>query len=144
MQELPLCAPEIWANKIMSRTFVPHYVRQHGLEEYFRFILMSSEIGIRKPSAEIFRIAAQRLGILPGECAYVGDIISRDVRGIRNAGIKIDNPGVAYKERHTLEKAMMWIAILKISAKFQKSFECIMPCSVNRNNLRKRLQHTEI
>lgn len=90
------------ANNIMSTTFVPHYVQQNGLEEYFSFILMSSEIGIRKPSAEIFHMAAQRLGVLPGECAYVGDTISRDVRGVRNAGlaimIKIDNPGVAYKD----------------------------------------------
>jgi putative hydrolase of the HAD superfamily len=80
----------------MSTTFVPCFVEKNGISQYFQFILMSSQIGVRKPDSRIFHMAAEKLGVLPGECAYVGDTISRDVRGVRNAGlammIKIDNP----------------------------------------------------
>jgi putative hydrolase of the HAD superfamily len=90
------------ANNIMSTTFVPYFTEKNGISPYFQFILMSSQIGVRKPDSGIFHMAAERLGVLPGECAYVGDTISRDVRGVRNAGlammIKIDNPAVAYKD----------------------------------------------
>lgn len=90
------------ANNIMSTTFVPYFVEKQGISQYFQFILMSSQIGIRKPDSRIFHMATEKLDVLPGECAYIGDTISRDVRGVRNAGlammIKIDNPAVAYKD----------------------------------------------
>ncbi len=90
------------ANNIMSTTFVPYFVEKAEVGQFFDFILMSSQIGIRKPDPRIFHMAAEKLGVLPEDCAYVGDTISRDVRGVRNAGlammIKIDNPAVAYKD----------------------------------------------
>ena len=42
------------------------------------------------------------MGLKPSELAYVGDTISRDVRGVRNAGwrmmIQIENPLIAHRD----------------------------------------------
>lgn len=89
-------------SNIMSTTFVPRILAEHGVEQYFETLTMSSVCGIRKPRADIFDIALKEMGIPKEEAAYVGDTISRDVRGIRNAGwplmIQIDNPRIYHKD----------------------------------------------
>ena len=90
-------------SNIISTSVVSHFLREYGVEQYMECVILSSETGIRKPSPEIFRVAEQQLGLKPEELAYVGDTISRDVRGVRNAGwrcmIQIRNPGVAHRDR---------------------------------------------
>lgn len=89
-------------SNIISRTVVPHFLAEYGLTDFMECVVTSSATGIRKPSAEIFRVAEREMGLKPEELAYVGDTISRDVRGARNAGwrlmIQIDNPGVAHRD----------------------------------------------
>ena len=74
-------------SNIISTTFVPERLEHYGIAPYMECVVTSCETGIRKPAARIFRIAADRLKTPVGECAYVGDRISRDVIGSRNAGI---------------------------------------------------------
>jgi putative hydrolase of the HAD superfamily len=74
-------------SNIISTTFVPERLELYRIAPYMGCVVTSSETGIRKPAREIFLIAADRLGLTPGECAYVGDRISRDVIGSRNAGM---------------------------------------------------------
>ncbi|MDO5399599.1 MAG: HAD family hydrolase [Eubacteriales bacterium] len=89
-------------SNIISRSVVPHFLAEYGLSGYMSCQILSCEAGIRKPSADIFRLAEQALGLPPEELAYVGDTISRDVRGVRNAGwrlmIQIQNPGIAHRD----------------------------------------------
>ena len=89
-------------SNIMSTTFVPRILEEHGVRQYFETLTMSSVCGIRKPRADIFDIALKEMGIPKEEAAYVGDTISRDVRGISNAGwplmIQIDNPRIYHKD----------------------------------------------
>ena len=89
-------------SNIISRTIVPHLMAEYGLADYMECVITSACTGIRKPSAEIFRIAERAMGLAPSELAYVGDTLSRDVRGVRNAGwrlmIQIDNPAVAHRD----------------------------------------------
>ena len=86
----------------MSTTFVPRILEEHGIAQYFETITMSSVCGIRKPRPEIFEIALNEMRIGKEQAAYVGDTISRDVRGVRNAGwplmIQIDNPRIYHKD----------------------------------------------
>ena len=66
-------------SNVMSRTMVHKILIRHGIADAFPYILQSSECKIRKPDPRIF----------------VGDTISRDVRGANAAGwkiIQIDNP----------------------------------------------------
>lgn len=94
-------------SNIMSRTFVPRILREHGVEDYFETLIMSSVCGIRKPRKEIFDIALQAMGLDKSEACYVGDTISRDVRGVRNARwplmIQIDNFRIYHKDQKYME-----------------------------------------
>jgi len=44
------------------------------LAELFDDTVISGEVGMRKPEERIFRLAADRLGLPPGECVFVDDI----------------------------------------------------------------------
>lgn len=94
-------------SNIMSRTFVPRILAEHGVLDYFEFLVLSSECGVRKPRRDLFDIATNLMGIGADEAAYVGDTISRDVRGVRAAGwklmIQIDNPRISHKDAKYLD-----------------------------------------
>lgn len=89
-------------SNIISTSLVPHLLNEYGIAQYMECIVMSSETGIRKPEPEIFAIALSRMGVSREETAYVGDTISRDVLGTRNAGlalaIRINNPSIAHRD----------------------------------------------
>ena len=89
-------------SNIISRTIVPHFVAEYGLEDYMECVITSAGTGIRKPDPAIFRLAEQQLGLEPRELAYVGDTLSRDVRGTRAAGwrlaIQIFSPSAARRD----------------------------------------------
>jgi HAD superfamily hydrolase (TIGR01549 family) len=69
----------------------PRHLRKvislHGLVPFFQSIVVSGEIGVRKPDPGIFRRALDEMGLSPGEVVYVGDT-EEDVIGARAAGIK--------------------------------------------------------
>ncbi len=76
-------------SNIISESVVPHFLMEYGIYHDMDVILTSAETGIRKPDPGIFRIAEEKLGLTPDELAYVGDTISRDIIGTRNAGWKV-------------------------------------------------------
>lgn len=59
-----------------------------NLWEYFDAILVSAEVGYRKPSPIIFQKALERLGVKPQEAVMVGDTLEADVEGARKLGVK--------------------------------------------------------
>lgn len=64
----------------------PKHLAPAGVLPLFKTLIHSPEFGIRKPHPAPFVEAARRSGMLPQECAYVGDRPSRDVIGAREAG----------------------------------------------------------
>lgn len=76
----------------------PVYLQEAGLADLFQVTIYAPDFGRRKPDPRLFREAARRAGVLPSECAYVGDRPSRDVLGPREAGIgmvvQLRRPGV--------------------------------------------------
>ena len=44
------------------------------LDELFDVSVISAQVGVRKPSREIYRIACARLGVAPDECLLVDDL----------------------------------------------------------------------
>ena len=58
-----------------------------GIQKYFDVILISEIEGIRKPDPAIFLRAADLMGVLPEECAYIGDHPINDVTASRNVGM---------------------------------------------------------
>ncbi len=63
---------------------------QNGLLRYFDACVISSEVGVSKPSPEIFKIAAERAGVEPVDSLYVGDNYYDDIVGASSVGM----PGV--------------------------------------------------
>lgn len=59
-----------------------------GVAEYFRTMIFSNEVGVRKPDRRIFSLAAQRLRAEPHEIVHVGDNLKSDVWGAKNAGFR--------------------------------------------------------
>ncbi|MGG2091577.1 HAD family hydrolase [Bacillus sp. S13(2024)] len=62
-------------------------IRALGIDKYMDVILVSEQEGLKKPQAEIFLRAIERLGITPEESVYVGDHPENDVIGARNVGM---------------------------------------------------------
>lgn len=58
------------------------------LETYFSHILISEEIGFRKPEKEIFQIAVKKAGCRPEEAVMVGDNPREDIESAKNLGMK--------------------------------------------------------
>jgi HAD superfamily hydrolase (TIGR01549 family) len=58
-----------------------------GLAQLVEFVIDSHAVGVAKPDPRIFRMGADRLGLPPGECLYVGDLYAVDVVGARAAGL---------------------------------------------------------
>jgi epoxide hydrolase-like predicted phosphatase len=52
---------------------ISHYDREQ-LATLFDAVLLSGEIGIRKPSPEIYTLGAEQIGVEPGACVFVDDL----------------------------------------------------------------------
>ena len=57
-----------------------------GLAEYFDSIVISGDVGVKKPDPRIFSFALQQTQLQPHEVVYVGDS-TVDVQGARAAGM---------------------------------------------------------
>jgi FMN phosphatase YigB (HAD superfamily) len=75
----------IISNLIGTRE-IPEWLEVENFKPYFKSVVLSSVLGIRKPNPEIYFEAARRAGVEPSKCAYVGDNLKRDVTGTRAAG----------------------------------------------------------
>ncbi len=89
-------------SNIISTSFVPRLLEDYGIAQWMGCVILSSTAGVRKPDPAIFQQAADQCGVPCAEMAYVGDTLSRDVLGCRNAGvalsIQISNPSIAHRD----------------------------------------------
>lgn len=69
-----------------SSVEVPSMLEENGITEIISYVILSAVHGRRKPHPSLFLDCAKNLGLHPEECAYVGDMVSRDVVGGRQAG----------------------------------------------------------
>ena len=61
--------------------------RDNGIHHLFDDIVCSAEVGMAKPEAGIYTLAAQRLGLEPGECVFVDDL-DTNVEAARQVGMQ--------------------------------------------------------
>jgi putative hydrolase of the HAD superfamily len=71
-----------------------------GLAADLDAVLDSHLEGVEKPNAEIFRRALARVGAPAERAVFVGDIVSIDIAGARNAGMRpiLIDPARAYRD----------------------------------------------
>jgi putative hydrolase of the HAD superfamily len=55
--------------------------------ELFDAVVISAEVGLRKPDPEIFLLAAERIGVPPAECVFVDDLL-HNAEGARAVGME--------------------------------------------------------
>ncbi len=58
------------------------------MRKYFDVVILSEEVGVRKPAAEIFLMAARQVKAQPTRSLYVGDKFAVDILGARAAGMQ--------------------------------------------------------
>jgi FMN phosphatase YigB (HAD superfamily) len=58
-----------------------------ALHHLFDDIVVSAEVGVAKPAARIFRLAAERLGLPPAACVFVDDW-DKNVEAAREVGMQ--------------------------------------------------------
>src|SRR5512143_3206066 len=96
----------IIANTI-TETEIPDWMEADGVTTYFKAVVLSSKVALRKPNPEIYWEAARRVGVPPSKCAYVGDNPVRDVQGTQAAGfgmmILFMEPATLAKEPPNIE-----------------------------------------
>ncbi|SDM88937.1 putative hydrolase of the HAD superfamily [Psychrobacillus sp. OK028] len=62
-------------------------IKALGIESFFQVILISEWEGMKKPDSQIFLRAADKLGVLPSECVFIGDHPENDVQGAMKTGM---------------------------------------------------------
>ena len=91
----------IIANTI-TETEIPDWMISDGVTGYFKTVILSSKVRIRKPDPAIYLLAARVMGVEPAKCAYLGDNPIRDVEGTQAAGfgmmVLIEEPATLAKE----------------------------------------------
>ncbi len=59
-----------------------------GLDQFFRFTIVSGDYGFRKPDRRMYEMALTNMGLRPEEVIFVGNDMYRDVYGAHEIGMK--------------------------------------------------------
>ena len=88
---------------LVSNSWGDHYTRE-GWEAVFDAVVISGEVGMRKPEERIFRHALGLLGLEPGQCVFVDDIEANIVaaRAIGLVGVHHNEPAATIAELERL------------------------------------------
>ncbi|MEU5345594.1 MULTISPECIES: HAD family phosphatase [unclassified Streptomyces] len=94
---------------LLSNSWGHRYDRD-GWDELFDAVVISCEVGMRKPEPEIFRHTARQLDRRPEECVFVDDL-GRNVRAARALGM------TAVHHRTAAETAEALTPLLRVSGR---------------------------
>jgi putative hydrolase of the HAD superfamily len=78
----------IVSNTFVNRTSLEKHLQNLGLLEFFSVQLYSYEFNVRKPNKELFRIAADKIGVPAGQILFVGDRIDKDIVPAMASGMR--------------------------------------------------------
>lgn len=63
-------------------------LERFDLAKFFNVIMISGDVGWRKPSSRIFQKALESLGVAASETVFVGDSLLHDIKGAKKVGIR--------------------------------------------------------
>jgi putative hydrolase of the HAD superfamily len=92
-------------SNVHEPVLVPRHLEKMGLKDRFDAVILSIEVGWRKPHPEIYATALQTLGAQPDQAVFVGDRLGPDFAGPQQAGIRsflidpLDRAGVPTPRR---------------------------------------------
>ena len=67
-------------------TLVARLRDEHGIYDLFDEVVCSADVGLAKPEARIYALAAERIGLPADECVFIDDL-DANVAGARHAGM---------------------------------------------------------
>jgi len=76
----------IVANNVTK--FVDKGLERYKIKNLFDAVIVSSDVGIRKPDPRIFTYALRKLNVEPEQCVFVSDELNDDLGGAKVLGIK--------------------------------------------------------
>lgn len=59
---------------LVSNSWGTRRYPRHLLDDLFDGVVISGEVGMRKPAPEIYALGAERIGLPPAECVFVDDL----------------------------------------------------------------------
>ena len=59
---------------------------EFGIKQYFKAIVESAKVGVRKPDSKIFQLGLDALGTAPEETLVIGDDYKKDILPAKNLG----------------------------------------------------------
>lgn len=88
LRELKRAGGRVYLLSNAQSCFTVDELRVCRLYDLFDGIVISSDIGVKKPSTEAFEIAFRRLGITPESSIYVGNDMRDDILGASRVGMR--------------------------------------------------------
>ncbi len=86
-------------------------LKEYEIEHYFKVIISSADVGIKKPNLEIFEQALLEANISPKETIYVGDRVDNDIIPSKKIGMRAirikQGLGKFHKESETYPSDMI-------------------------------------
>lgn len=67
---------------------ISEVLKEFGLDKFFRKIIESAVVGIRKPDPKIFLLGAEALKLKPEDILVIGDSYSKDIEPAEKAGFQ--------------------------------------------------------
>ena len=89
-----------------------------GLDRYIDGLFISEDMGVTKPAAEFFGICLERIGEPRSSCIMIGDSLSSDMLGAKNASLA----SVWFMPSGDIEKAMREYSIDYCAASFDELY----------------------
>ena len=90
-------------SNLIGETEVPDWLEADGLKKYFSSVILSSVVGLRKPGAEIYRVACRDIGVAPEYCVSGADNVGRDIEGANEAGIGMNIVFDSPEKKHPID-----------------------------------------
>lgn len=67
---------------------VPLMWKNTEFSHLFDVTIFSASVGLKKPDAQIYKLACEQLGVEPNECLYIGDGDSNELSGASHLGME--------------------------------------------------------
>ena len=63
-------------------------IEKLGITRWIDGVVTSEEAGVEKPTPHLFELCVEKAGVPAGECAFIGDNLTKDVKGAWDNGLK--------------------------------------------------------
>ena len=68
---------------------IDEVLRDYGIRDYFKGIIESAVVGVRKPNPTLFRLGVDALELNPDEVLVVGDSLRKDIEPAEHLGCDV-------------------------------------------------------